>query len=375
MRRAFPLILAMLAFAAIGVLWIITDRRASERVFDEFSSENTSDTGLSQAFEYLARRGKTTMLTRPLGREPLETNAVVFRVATSLPLFFDPEDLKENEFGPPRPKERPLLRDAEDAFVRRGGRVIIAAQAGAMPSAETAARHAQKVFPMWPGVDKLAISANSHAFLALRPRMHAVFVAGDRVIVARERIGDGDLYVIAWPEIFQNKQIANAHHLQLLVALTGKRPVYFDEVLHGIMSDDGSLELMKEWNLGAFLVMLCVVTALIVWRAGRRVGPPEDDHREARSDAVDLVQSLAALYRDVTGKHEALKLYHEALTRTVAHTSGLRGDALRKRVDDLTGGARTMDAINLGFEKLRSRKVSKSQSLKEETAAGATLRL
>jgi hypothetical protein len=181
--------------------------------------------------------------------------------------------------------------------------------------------------------------------------------------------------VIAWPEIFQNKDLANAHHLALLVALTGKRPVYFDEVLHGIMSGDGSLELMKQWNLGAFLVMLCVVAVLVFWRAGRRVGPPEDDHRDARSDAVDLVQSLAALYRDVTGKHESLKLYHEALTRTVAHTSGLRGDALRKRVDDLTGGARTMDAINTGFEKLRSRKVSKSQSLKEETAAGAPLRL
>jgi len=353
-KRVAPLILAILAFAAIGILWIITDRRATERVYDDFSSANTSDTGLSQAFAYLGRRGKTAMLTRPIGREPIEATAVVFRITHDLPLFFDPEDLAEKEVGPPRPKEKPLLSDAEDAFVRRGGRMVLAAHLGLLPSGSPPGKTAAKVFPIWPGVDNLAVPDITSAFLSLHPRMHAVFVAGDKVIVARERIGDGEVYVVAWPEIFQNVQLANAHHLPLLVALAGKRPVYFDEVLHGIVSGDGALELMKQWNLGAFLVMLCAVAVLVFWRAGRRVGPPEDDHREARSDAVDLVQSLAALYRDVTKKHEALKLYHEALTRTVAHTSGLRGDALRKRVDDLTAGARTMYAINEGFTKLQS---------------------
>ncbi len=353
MKRALPLLLAIAAFVAIGVVWIISDRRASERVYDEFSSANTSDTGLSQAYAYLARRGKTAQLTRPLGREPIETNAAVFRITHELPLFFDPEDLNENQFGPPRPKEKPLLNDNEDAFVRRGGRVIIAAHMGVLPSASPDAKTAVKVFPIWPGVDKLEVPEITSAFVTLRPRMHAVFIAGARVIVAREHIGEGDLYVISWPEALQNENIAKAHHLPLLVALAGKRPVYFDEVLHGIVSGDGALEIMKEWNLGALLVMLCVIALLVFWRAGRRVGPPEEDHRETRSDAIDLVRSLAALYRDVTKRHEALKLYHDALTRTVAHTSGLRGDALRKRVDDLTGGRRTMEAINEGFAKLQ----------------------
>lgn len=370
MKRALPLLLAIAAFFAVGVVWIISDRRASERVYDEFSSANTSDSGLSQAYAYLARRGKAAMLTRPLGRKPIEANAVVFRVVHELPVYFDPEDLDEKQYGPPKPRENPLLSDADDAFVRRGGRVILATHMGALPTGSPTAKTAVKVFPIWPGVDTLAVPELTSSFLELRARMHAVFVSGDRVIVARERIGDGDLFVIAWPEIFQNAQLANAHHLALLVALAGKRPVYFDEVLHGIASGDGSLELMKDWNLGAFLVMLCAVALLVFWRAGRRVGPPEEDHRETRSDAIDLVRSLAALYRDVTKKHEALRLYHEALTRTVAHTSGLRGDALRKRVDDLTGGRRTMMGINEGFARLQSLKASKSQSLKE--GAGQT---
>ena len=357
MRRTLPLLVAIAAFFAIGVVWIVSDPRASERVYDEFSSANTSDAGLSQAYAYLARRGKTAMLTRPVGREPIEADAVIFRITHEFELHFDPEDLAETEVGPPRPREKPLLSDAEDAFVRRGGRVIVGAHMGMLPSGSPKEKTAVKVFPIWPGVDELKVPEITSAFLELRPRMHALFVAGDRVIVARERIGDGDLYVIAWPEIFQNEHLAKAHHLGLLVALAGKRPVYFDEVLHGIASGDGALELMKQWNLGAFLVMLCVVALLVFWRAGRRVGPPEEDHRETRSDAIDLVRSLAALYRDVTKKHEALKLYHESLTRTVAHTSGLRGDALRKRVDELTGGGRTLAAINAGFGKLRTLKL------------------
>jgi hypothetical protein len=353
MRRALPLLLAIGAFFAVGVVWIVSDQRARERVYDDFSSANTSDNGLSQASAYLARRGKAAMLTRPLGRAPIERDAVVFRVTHNLPLFFDLEDLNEKEFGPPRPKERPLLNDAEDAFVRGGGRMVLGAHMGLLASGTPSEKKAVKVFPVWPGVDALEVAEITSSFVELRPRMHAVFVAGDHVIVARERIGEGDLYVVAWPEIFQNEHLAKAQHLALLVALAGKRPVYFDEVLHGIVSGDGALELMKQWNLGPFLVMLCAIALLIFWRAGRRVGPPEDDHREIRSDAIDLVRSLGALYRDVTTRHEALKLYHDSLTRTVAHTSGLRGDALRKRVDDLTGGRRTMDAINEGFQKLQ----------------------
>lgn len=353
MRRLAPLLLAIALFATIGVLWIVTDRRASGRVYDEFSSANTSTAGVSQAAAYLGRRGKSAMLVRPVRRTPLEANAVVFRLTRKLPLYFNPAALDDEFIGPPKPRERVLLNDAEDAFVRRGGRIVIGAHMGALPAATPATKNAEKVFPVWPGIDKLTIGEASSAFTELRPRMHAVFAAGDRVVLARERIGDGDLIVLSWPEVFQNNNLAKANHLALLAALAGQRPVYFDEVPHGILGDDGALALMAEWNLGPFLVMLCAVAALVCWRGARRVGPPEDDHRETRSDAVDLVGSLAALYGDVTTQHESLKLYHEALTRTVAHTSGLRGDALRNRVDELTGGQRTLAAINEGFMKMQ----------------------
>jgi hypothetical protein len=173
-RRLLPLLLAIAAFVAIGVVWIISDERASERVYDELSSANTSDAGLSQAYAYLARRGKAAMLTRPVGRDPIEANAVVFRFAHELPIYFDPEDLDEKEFGPPKPKEKPLLSDAEDAFVRRGGRVIIGAHMGLLTTGSPSEKTAVKVFPVWPGVDQLKVPELTSAFLELRPRMHAV---------------------------------------------------------------------------------------------------------------------------------------------------------------------------------------------------------
>lgn len=353
MRRVLPLVLAIAAFAAVGVLWIVTDRRAAQRVYDDYSSANTSEEGVSQAAEYLARRGKSAMLTLPIGRQPIEPDAVVFRLTHEVPLYFDPEEIGEGAFGPPRPRERALLSDDEDAFVRRGGRFVIGGHLGLLPAGTPQSKSAQKVFPIWPGVDTLEVGEISSGFTTLRPRMHAVFVAGDKVVVARQRIGDGDLFVVAWPEIFQNGNLADGHHLTLLAALAGKRPVYFDEVLHGIRSDDGALALMAEWNLGPFLLVLCAIAVLVFWRASRRIGPPEEEERETRSDAVDLVRSLAALYRAVTPAEEALALYHDSLTRTVAHTTGLRGDALRARVESLTGGRKTLDAINEAFVKIR----------------------
>ncbi len=362
MRRILPLILAMVAFVAVTVVWIVTDRRASERVYDEYSSANTAGPGLSQAAAYLARRGRMAMLTRPLGRDPIEPDAVVFRITQEIPIFFDPEDLQEKEMGPPRPREQTLLTAAEDAFVRRGGRIVLASHTGILPAGTPATAVAKKVFPIWPGIDELQVPEKSSAFLSLRPRMHALFTAADRVIVARERVGDGDLFVVSWPELFQNQNLAKAHHLALLTSLAGRRPVYFDEVPHGIVSGDGTFELMKDWNLGPFLLMLCVIALLLFWRGGRRLGPPDDDHRDTRSEAVDLVDSLGALYRDVTSYDEAITLYHEALTRTVALTSGLRGDALRKRVDGLTGGRMTLAALNEGFTNVTSHGLKGSQS-------------
>jgi hypothetical protein len=354
MRRALPLILASAAFAALTILWIVSDRRAALRVYDDYSSPNISEKGLSLASGYLAKTRKVAMLTRPLARANVEHNAVVFRVTQAAPTFFDPEDLEEGQFGPPRPRRETLLNEAEEAFVRGGGRLILAASTSPMPTNPASESTAKKVFPIWRDVGDVDLGEHAHGFQSLRPHMHAIFASGALAVIARERIGSGELFLISVPALFRNDHLAKGNRLQLLNALAStKRPVYFDEVPHGIVSDDGALALLKEWNLGPFLILLALAAVLYFWRAARRIGPPVDDYRETRSDAVDLVRSLGALYHKVTSYSEALTLYQEALTRTVASQSGLRGDALRARVEDLTGGKRDLAAINEAFEKLR----------------------
>ncbi|HKR63389.1 MAG TPA: hypothetical protein VJZ00_06620 [Thermoanaerobaculia bacterium] len=382
MRRVVPLLLAALSFVLLGILWIVTDRRASQRVYDSYSSANTSEYGVSLAAGYLAKHRKVAMLTRSLARTPVERNAVIFRMADRMPIFFDPETLDEKEIGPPKPKERPLLNDAEQAFVRNGGRMIVGVRAGLLSAAEIEETTIQKVFPIWPAVKdpqpKIHEREKLDTFTALSPRMLVILASATHPILARERMGRGEVFVFSAPQVLQNEQLATGTHLALLAALAGEgRPVYFDEVPHGIISDEGALALMKDWNLGPFLVLLAAFALLVFWRGGRRIGPPDEDYRETRSDAIDLVHSLGALYRDVTSDADAIALYHDALTRTVAHQTGLRGDALRKRVDELTGNlvvtrgtgampqgvfGRQLDILNNAF--IGVTKVSKSSSRK-----------
>jgi hypothetical protein len=352
MKRAWPLVVTAIVFIAFAILWIVSDRRASQRVYDRYSTENTGKEGLSLAYGYLGKTRKVGQLTRPFGREPLERNATLFRLVDRIGVVTDGE-FAESDAPPPKPRLRPILDNDTEAFIRRGGRIVFAVTDGLLPADAVTVQTATKVFPIWPAVAQIKLFPTSGGYTLLHPQMHALFIAGEQVIVARQRIGAGEVYLFSAPEVLRNSQIAE--NLALLEALAGEgRPVYFDEVMHGIVSGDGALALMKEWNLGPFLLLLALVTALAFWREGKRVGRPDDEYRETRSDAVDLVRSLGALYRDVTPAGTEVSLYHDALVRTVAHTSGLRGEALHKRVDELTGGGRDLESINQAFRVLRT---------------------
>ena len=381
-RGMLVLVTAIVAFFVTAIVWVVSDRRAAQRIYDDYSIANTSDSGLSLAAGYLRRQRKVAMLTSRLGRAPIERDAVVFRVAETLPIYFDPEEVDEKRAGPPNPRRTPLISEDAESWVRGGGRLVVAVREGVLTTSPLGDETVQKVFPIWPAVGALHIAGCDVCtpvlgLTTLRPRMHALFASASHVVVARERIGEGELFVLSAPELLRNDWIGDENHLALLEALAGERsrPVYFDETLHGMVAGDGALALMKEWNLGPFLLLASAATILFFWRNARRVGPPEDDHRETRSDAVDLVRSLGALYGKRTSDAEAIALYHDALTRTVALSTGLRGDALRERVDELTGGLapprrpgnlpaalfrRLLMQVNQGFERLAKRNAAVS---------------
>jgi len=341
-RRALPLLLAIAAFFVAALVWIGSTRSGSH-AFDRASTSNTSPAGLSLAYAYLGHQpGQTVaMLTRPLRSGIVPRNAVVIRVEErdadqKKPAIKDDDEKEEDHRHPIS-----FLSSAEEEFVRGGGRLVLA---GSVPRGSLAVRGdagkvAAKVFPIWPGLDTLALpEPRGLAPRALPIGMHALFAANGEVIVARQEIGAGDVIVVSVPEMFENKNIAAGHHLALLLDLVGRRDAYFDEVVHGMTADDGTLTLLTDWRLGPLLVLLFLAALLTLWRNSKRVGPAEDEDRDTRSDAIDLVASLGALYARSMSSAESIALYHAALERSVAAQSGLRGDALHKRVAELTRG-------------------------------------
>ena len=340
MRRALPLLLAVAAFFIAGAIWINSSRVASH-AFEPGSALNTSPAGTSLAYAYLGHRGMVRMLTTPFRSAAVPQNAVVFRFDT------DEEDPRLDEEDPsdkktPLKTAPPLITPAEDEFVRAGGRLVIASLdfGGSLDTRNDAGKVAAKVFPIWPGVETLSLPES----LGLAPRslprgMHTIFAANGQAVVAQQSIGAGDVIVVSVPEMFENEHLAADHHLALLTALAAEhRPIYFDEYAHGIASDDGALALMTEWRLGPLLVLGGIAALFTFWRNARRIGPPDAEERDTRSDAIDLVASLGALYGRSMTNSDAITLYRAALERTVAAQSGLRGDALHKRVADLTHG-------------------------------------
>jgi hypothetical protein len=348
MKRMLFFLAAIAAYFVAVLLWVGGDKRVAKHAYDDFSISNSGEKGLSLASKYLARSGRRVgPLTLAVNDRNVERRAVVFRVGAPAAAYatdeFEEKPKKKPKKGekpePPTHYVTPLLTDEEDAWVRAGGRLVIASEkryqsldVGSAPN-----KVATKVFPLWPGIDKLDLpESRTVGGEALRDG-HSVYTADDKSIVARVIVGAGDVIVFGVPEALDNDHLAA--NLPFLVALTGSaRRVYFDETLHGMATGEGMLALLKEWKLGPFLLLLLVIAAIVVWRGGARIGVPDDEFRDTRSEAIDLVGSLGALYDRSMTKGEALAAYHRELTRAVAASSGLRGEALHKRVSEMTGG-------------------------------------
>jgi hypothetical protein len=225
--------------------------------------------------------------------------------------------------------------------VRGGGRLVLALAGDYGPVTVTRLAEkgtARKVFPLWPGVASLHPTARLGLSGPGLAAAHAVVLAGAAPVVAREPVGAGEVILLSCPEVFQNRLLGQADHLALLEALAGVRegrPVFFDERAHGFDEDAGTLERLGAWGLGPLLLLAALAAAAAYWRAAVRLGSPDRDDRDVRSDAVELVDSLADLYDRALGCGDALRLYHESFLHSLAAESGLRGPALAARAQEI----------------------------------------
>lgn len=380
-------------FVAVSLLWLSRDSRIPREAFVDYSVYNTSPAGLSLAYNYLASSRQVQPLARPVERAYLPPDAVLFRVRplATLPSWLKPHEgsvhlSPANAWDDKHGSNYPFSAE-EESWVRGGGRLVLAVDRAysSISTRDSGLKTPAKVFPIWPGVNRLEPSTG-RVLNSLPVGMgHSVFVSAEQPVLLRHPQGKGDILVCSAPEIFQNGLIGKADHLALLERLAGEgRPVFFDEYVHGIEGEGGALEILRQWGFGPFIGLLFLAALGSFWRRRVRVGPEEDDARETRVEAVDFVDALALLYRRMLPRRLALAQYSRDLSQAVSVQTGLRGLALEARVREFLPARlpqtlknrdisvpdfqRELELVNLAFRRLND---AKRPGSGRKTAAGA----
>lgn len=346
-------------FVALGA-WIIDDPQLPATAYEPFSSYNTSPGGTSQSFAYLAARqhARVTRLEREIVLANPPHNATIFRIGLKRDeevSFFpksededEKKDAKKSKSRKQREKAKTketfsLLDDADEGFVRHGGRIVVAPAGNLLslrvePGKCTAYT---QVFPTQPAVPKIDVARDCHVLggEALQ-RFHSIVDDESGPVIARWHLGAGDVFLVAIPELFSNEYIGRGGNLAVVEMLAGdKRPLFFDETIHGILAESSIFDLLIDrWHLGPALALLVVAALAAFWRRARATGKPERGDRDVRSDAVDLVRSVGSLYDRAVDREESLRLYYQAFVRVVHARTGLKGEPLDRYVRDRTRG-------------------------------------
>ncbi len=364
-----------------AVVWLGAERRSPRQFLSPGSALNDGERGTSLARAYLhARPGHPPvgLLERPVSTAELPEDAVVFRLEPEelpwQPARREAPEPKKKGTGKkgmakkkapqPKPPETkapaekhpgrfdPLLTAEEEEWVRGGGRLVLGVSGEYGPVwTEREKSHPPapliKVFPLWPEVETLRLLDRVVLRGPALGRTYAVFLAGENPVVSRLPLGRGDVVLLSCPDVFHNARLAVGDHLALLGALAGGpaapsrrsgRPVYFDELTHGIGASTGLFTQLVRWGLGPALLLGGLAALGLVVRQKVRIGPPERDPPDVRSEAVDLVDSLGELYDRALSRGDALRLYWDGFVRTVAVDTGLAGPALVARARELAGG-------------------------------------
>jgi len=360
MMRGRHVVVAVAALAWIVVLvaWVGEDPRLAATAYDTFSSFNTSPSGTSQAFAYLAmRHADVRKLTREIAIERPPRDAVIFRVGT--PVVEPPaeaEHVEERKSPSPdakskskKPAPKPktietfvLLDDQEEAWVRRGGRLVLAPSenGGGIHLDPAKCSAYRQVFPVVPPLPVPSATACHSLSGPSLQHFHSLLINDSGPVLARQPIGAGDVILFSLPEALSNDELSRGANLALLETLAAnRRTIYFDETVHGVETESSVLDLLvTDWRLGPALVVLAAAAFALFWRKSRATGAPDRIESDVRSDAVDLVQSLGQLYDRSVDRDEALRLYYQALIRTTHARTGLSGDALDRLVRAKTAG-------------------------------------
>jgi hypothetical protein len=169
------------------------------------------------------------------------------------------------------------------------------------------------------GLEHLRVAAD-RALSVGHPK--AVPVAGARSAAVLWRVpeGSGEVYVLAGPDVAENRRLELLDNLRFWDALSARGPLAFDEYHHTL---GPRREPPSARGLWVFAAQALVVGLLYVVARGTRFGPPRPLLEEKHRSALEYVRSLGWLARRSKVERELVPELARQLRRRMHERLGI----------------------------------------------------
>jgi hypothetical protein len=206
----------------------------------------------------------------------------------------------------------PAATRSLERFLRRGGRLVVG---GGQPARVMAALLGSA--PGWSpaGPRRFAVADSALPGVTNIVTLGRGSFAGAPGLLVTRRLGRGQLDVLADASPLENQLLARADNAQLALDLAGpsRRPVAFDEALHGYGQATGLAAIPARWWL-TFAGLALAGGAWAVAR-GKRLGPPESPAPPAAPPRSDYVAAMTATLLRAHEPDRVTRLASEAARR------------------------------------------------------------
>jgi hypothetical protein len=237
-------------------------------------------------------------------------------------MVLDPQFLDENEAGE-------ALQ-----FVVEGGRLVI--------GGDTPGRYLRSLRdrpPEWePGgptdwrgsvapYTGLSIATDGDGHWDAMGTATAVVGASERALLARERVGRGEVLYLADVSPLTNDLLATRDNAAFGLQLAGDdgRPVIFAEGVHGYGARRGLGAIPQQWKLT--LGGIAIAALVMMWARARRLGPAEDAERPLPPPRRAYVDALAITLERTHDPNDATAAVRDEVRARVAQRAGIAPDA------------------------------------------------
>lgn len=311
--RRVLLWLALLIVVLNLLLWVISRFSAEGGVTGPVgSSYVTTRSGAAAVEGSLRRLGYSTeQLRRPLDQVTLDPDGTLVI-----------SDVGDAEYTSSE-------LNAVDAFLRDGGRVVVAGSAGMVDRLidgaptwrATGRRQATVVGDLLDPAPTDPVALSDFGSLEVEDDDEPFLIAPDGTVIGASReVGDGTFVWLADSFPLHNEGLAEGA-VTTVGMLDPFGPVMFDEYRHGYAEEGGVWAVIPgRWRLALILGGVAALVALVGY--GRRFGPPYDIRRRLPPGREAYLEAVAGILGRSGDRREALELIREEARRRLEERSG-----------------------------------------------------